>query len=244
MRAFSDGGGTYQHATTVGPDTTQKRNERQDGSSAKGFFYRDPQRVARQLLGKLLVRRVGRQLLSARVVEAEAYLGEADPAAHAFSGYTERNAVLFGPPGYAYGYLIYGQYYCLNVSCLPEGKAGCVLFRALEPVAGIAAMARNRGGIETESETLLKPSQLKLLTSGPGRLSEAFAITRARDNGKDLTFSKSDLYLADDGFRPPKITVTPRIGLTKAVEWPLRFVVAGNVFVSGPRLRAGKTSGR
>ena len=203
------------------------------------FFDRDPQRVARQLLGKLLVRRVGRQLLSARVVEAEAYLGEADPAAHASSGRTERNAVLFGPPGYAYVYLIYGQYYCLNVSCLPAGTAGCVLFRALEPVAGIAAMARNRGGLETATE-----SQLKLLTSGPGRLSEAFAITRARDNGKDLTFSKSDLYLADDGFRPPKITVTPRIGLTKAVEWPLRFVVAGNVFVSGPRGRAGKASGR
>ena len=109
------------------------------------FFNRDPRRVARALLGKLLVRKTPRGILAGRIVETEAYLGKGDAAAHATAGRTPRNAVLFGPPGHAYVYFVYGNHYCLNVSCLPDGVPGCVLFRALEPVSGIEQMAEARG---------------------------------------------------------------------------------------------------
>src|SRR6185312_3163793 len=132
----------------------------------RAFFARDPRRVARQLLGKVLVRREQHGVLTARIVEVEAYLGERDPAAHASAGKTLRNAVLFGPPGHAYIYFIYGNHYCLNVSCMPEGKAGSVLFRALEPLAGIEKMQKVRG-LEGAA---VSARVLRLLTSGPGRL--------------------------------------------------------------------------
>src|SRR5215472_8958397 len=109
------------------------------------FFDRDAVTVARELLGKLLIRREGRKLLAGRIVEDEAYLGPLDPAAHAFNGRTARNAVLFGPPGRAYVYFIYGNHYCTNVSCMPEGNGAGVLFRAMEPVFGVPEMAEARG---------------------------------------------------------------------------------------------------
>lgn len=195
----------------------------------RDFFSRDPRRVSKAILGKLLVRKNGRNPLVARMVEVEAYLGTDDPAAHAASGRTARNAVLFGPPGHAYIYFIYGNHYCLNVSCLPDGVPGCILVRALEPLSGIREMAALRG------ITLEGTKNLKLMTSGPGRLAEAFGITREQDNDKDLTNAKCDLYIADDGWRPEKIAITTRIGLTKAAELPLRYIIAGNKFVSGPR---------
>src|SRR5438105_1153229 len=159
------------------------------------FFSRDPRKVSREILGKLLVRKNGRNPLVARIVEVEAYLGIDDLAAHAVSGRTARNAVLFGPPGHAYIYFIYGNHYCLNVSTLPDGVAGGVLFRAVEPLRGIEDMAGMRD-IEIRS-----PRDLRNLTTGPGRLAEAFGITRQRDNGKDLTSRRSDLWIADDSFR-------------------------------------------
>src|SRR5207237_1092202 len=110
----------------------------------RDFYDRDPQSVSRELLGKVLVRREGTQLLEARVVEVEAYLGEGDPAAHAAAGRTARNDVLFGPPGHAYVYFIYGNHWCLNISCLRDGMPGCILIRALEPVGDIEEMARAR----------------------------------------------------------------------------------------------------
>ena len=191
------------------------------------FYDRDPRMVSRDLLGKLLVRRQRRSVLAARIVEVEAYLGRNDPAAHSFAGRTARNAVLWGPPGISYVYFIYGNHYCFNVSCLPDGEAGGVLFRALEPLVGIRAMARARG-IDGSSVT-----DLRQLTSGPGRLAEAFEITRPRDNEKDLTSPESDLWIADDGWPRPRVTITARIGITKAAEKPLRFIVGGNRFVSG-----------
>jgi DNA-3-methyladenine glycosylase len=199
----------------------------------RAFFDRDPVAVSRELLGKLLIRRKGRLLLAGRVVEDEAYLGAEDPAAHAYTGRTPRNDVLFGPPGHAYVYFIYGNHYCLNVSCMPEGFAGCVLLRAMEPVLGIEAMAEARG-LQFSPEP--RPTQLRLVSSGPGRMCEALAITRARDNGKDLTTQTSDLWFADDGFRPERIVVTPRVGIKKAADELLRFVIAGNAFVSGNRV--------
>ncbi len=196
------------------------------------FFNRDPRRVCRELLGKVLVRRESGKLLAGRVVEVEAYMGVNDPAAHAAAGLTARNRVLFGPPGHSYVYFIYGNHYCLNVSCMPVGKAGCVLFRALEPVAGIAEMERARG-LEGAAA---RPRLLRLLTSGPGRMAEALGITRARDNDKDLTNPNSDLFLGDDGYRPPRVLTTARVGITKAAERPLRYLIAGNEFVSGKRV--------
>jgi len=192
----------------------------------KDFYARDPRAVSRDLLGKVLVRRQERELLSARIVEVEAYLGKDDPAAHSASGRTARNFVLFGPPGLTYVYFIYGNHYCFNVSCLPDGEAGGVLFRALEPISGIEQMA------EARDITLDDATDLRKLTSGPGRLAEAFGITRERDNEKDLTSRKSDLSIVDDGFRPQSIAITPRIGITKAAERPLRFFIAGSKFVS------------
>jgi DNA-3-methyladenine glycosylase len=192
---------------------------------AREFFARDPRRVARELLGKVLVRGAARRRRVARIVETEAYLGTSDPAAHAAAGRTARNAVLFGPPGYAYVYFIYGNHYCLNVSCEREGKAGCVLIRALEPLEGRGAMARARG----------LPAHVEdaRLTSGPGRLAQAFSITRERDNGRDLTDPGSGLWLGMDGACSPRVATTARIGLSKAAERKLRYVIADSPFVSG-----------
>ena len=199
----------------------------------RSFFARDPRRVARQLLGKILVRPTEKSTLAARIVEVEAYLGIEDPAAHAAAGRTLRNSVLFGPPGHAYVYFIYGNHYCLNVSCEPEGRAGCVLFRALEPISGIEAMESARD-IEIKG-----PRDLLKLTSGPGRLCEAFGITRANDNGRDLTSSESGLWIGDDRSRTHSIGASPRIGITKAADMPLRFFLRDNPFVSGPKTPGG-----
>ena len=185
--------------------------------------------MARELLGKVLVRDGGKLRLAGRIVEVEAYLGENDPAAHASAGNTPRTSVLFGPAGYAYVYFIYGNHYCLNVSCERDGKAGSVLFCALEPLEGIEEMARAR------QMTLQSSRDLIRLTSGPGRLAEAFGITRARDNGCDLTSPRSGLWIGDDSFSEGDIQVTPRIGIRKAADRPLRYILAGNAFVSGGR---------
>lgn len=202
------------------------------------FFYRDPRRVARDLLGKVLVRGHEPDMLVGRVVEVEAYLGTGDAAAHAAAGRTPRNDVLFGPPGHAYVYFIYGNHYCFNVSCLPDGTAGGVLFRALEPLAGIEKMARLRG------VAIERPADLRKLTSGPGRLAEAFGITRPRDNGKDLCSKTSDLWMGDDGYHLRRVLATKRIGITKAAEMPLRYMIPGNEFVSGPKALGSRLAGK
>ena len=165
--------------------------------------------------------------LAGRVVETEAYLGEHDAAAHAASGKTPRNAVLYGPPGHAYIYNIYGLHACFNVSCLPEGDPGGVLVRALEPLRGIPQMRRNRGLIESAG--------IHQLTSGPGKLCQALGITRAADNGVDLTRADGRLSLMEDDFQCGEVRVTPRIGISKAADWPLRFFLAGHACVSGRR---------
>lgn len=192
------------------------------------FFLAPPAQVANALLGKILVHIVRGQPLAGRIVETEAYLGEHDPAAHAAAGRTARNAVLFGPAGHAYVYHIYGMHQCLNVSCMPEGEAGCVLLRALEPITGIPTMQHNRG---------LGAAKIAQIASGPGKLCQALEITRAEDNGRDLTDAASPLQIMDDGFRCEEIATSPRIGITKAAELPLRFFLAGNMCVSSaPRI--------
>lgn len=188
------------------------------------FFHAPPEQVARALLGKILARSTSEMLLAGRIVETEAYLGEQDPAAHAASGRTARNAVLYGPAGHAYVYGIYGLHYCLNVSCLPEGNPGCVLLRALEPLEGVEAMRKNRG--------LGADAPLDALTSGPGKLCQAMEITRAGNNGVDLLRASSTLALYEDDFACGEIAVTPRIGIRKAAELLLRFFLTGHGCVS------------
>jgi DNA-3-methyladenine glycosylase len=192
---------------------------------ARPFYIHPPDQVAQALLGKVLVRRCEGEWLSGRIVEVEAYFGLGDEAAHAFAGKTRRNEVLFGPPGFAYVYFIYGMHYCLNISCEPESQAGSVLLRALEPLEGLATMERLRG-----VEPGVNP---RLLASGPGRLCQALGITRDMHNGVDVTDRHSGLHVEDDGFAPGEIAILPRVGIRKAADRPLRFALAGNRFVSG-----------
>jgi|SRR5947209_4471088 len=198
----------------------------------RSFFIRGPREVCPELLGKVILRKQGRKLLAGRIVEVEAYLGADDAAAHAAAGRTARNDILFGPPGYAYVYFIYGVHYCLNISCMPEGDAGCVLIRALEPVAGIQEMAKAR---DLQDLDLKSPRNLQKLASGPGKLCEALGITRERDNGKYMLSPGSDLQVVNDGFKTGKVAVTSRIGITKSADLPLRYLIADSPFVSAKR---------
>ncbi|HUB51006.1 MAG TPA: DNA-3-methyladenine glycosylase [Terracidiphilus sp.] len=197
----------------------------------RAFFEDSPEIVSPRLLGKVLAHRTRSGWVSGRIVEVEAYLGPhhetPDPAAHSHRGPTPRNLVIFGPPGHAYVYTIYGRYYCMNITCEPEGQAGCILIRALEPVSGLKQMARNRG-LDGDA----KPSAL---TSGPSRLCQALGLTRLKHNGLDLLDPVSPLQVRDDGHCAEDVLVTVRIGLTHAVDLPLRFSIRGNKCVSGPK---------
>jgi DNA-3-methyladenine glycosylase len=181
------------------------------------FYERPTVDVARDLLGKVLVH--GRT--AGVIVETEAYLGGDDLAAHSARGMTDRTRVIFGPPGHAYVYFIYGMYECLNLVCEPEGRPGCVLIRALEPAAGIELMRERRPAARKDED----------LASGPGKLTLAMGITRAQ-NGVDVT--RGSLVVREMAEpRRVEIAVTPRVGITKCADLPLRFVARGNRFVSG-----------
>lgn len=188
------------------------------------FYNRDPVTVARALLGTVLVRDTAEGRTSGRIVETEAYLAGADAACHAARGPTRKNASMFGPPGHAYVYPIHARY-CLNVVTEPEAVASAVLIRALEPLVGAELMAQRRGGLG-----------LRDLARGPARLCEALAVDRQLD-GWDLTRGEH-LWIEDDGAgRPAEANIgrTPRIGVTAAHHLELRFFIADNLFVSGPR---------
>ena len=165
--------------------------------------------VARALLGKVLVHGSA----SGMIVETEAYLGPGDDAAHSARGITPRTRVIFGPPGHAYVYLIYGMYECLNIVAEPAGQPGCVLVRALQPLSGIEIMLKRRPAAR----------RIEDLASGPGKLTLALGITRAH-NGADLT--RGPLVVREPAAqRVFEIGVTPRIGITQCADLPLRFVI-------------------
>ncbi len=185
----------------------------------RAFYNRPAVEVSRDLLGKVLVH--GRT--AGLIVETEAYLGGDDLAAHTARGITDRTRVIFGPPGHAYVYFIYGMYECLNLVAEPVGHPGCVLIRALEPIAGIKIMQRRRPAAR-------KPEDL---ASGPGKLTLALAISRAQ-NGADVTRGAL-VVRAPAQSQEIAIATSPRIGITKCADWPLRFYIRGNRFVSGPR---------
>ena len=196
------------------------------------FFAEPPEIAAPLLLGKILACRTPKGWLAGRIVEVEAYLGPhitetPDPAAHSFRGVTPRNAVMFGPPGYCYVYFIYGMYYCVNVTCEPEGKAGAILIRALEPVLGEEIMAANRG--------LASKASPEKLTGGPGHLCQAMGITRPEHNGLDFLDPESPLQMRSDNWSPGEIEISPRIGIRHAADLPLRFALADNCCVSRVR---------
>jgi DNA-3-methyladenine glycosylase len=181
------------------------------------FYTRKTIDVARELLGKILVH--GRT--AGMIVETEAYLGGDDLAAHSARGVTDRTRVIFGPPGHAYVYFIYGMYECLNLVAEPEGKPGCVLIRAAEPLTGIDLMKKRRP----------KAHSIAKLASGPGRLTLALGITRAQ-NGADVT--RGTLAVRQWKKQPAfEVEVTPRIGIRHCADWPLRYIIAGNKSVSG-----------
>ena len=194
------------------------------------FFDRPADAVARDLLGALVVSRADGEVTSARIVETEAYLGYRDPASHGYlHRRNERNAALFGPPGSWYVYLSYGIHWCANLVCEAEGTASAVLLRALEPVERIATMRRRRGRVDDRD-----------LCSGPGKLCQALGITRDLD-GKMMPDSEV-VVLGPTVQLPVEVAVTPRIGITKAADWPLRFLVAGNPHVSGRGVATGGRS--
>jgi len=193
-----------------------------DKQLTQGFFRRSVHEVAPDLIGALLLfNGVG-----GRLVEVEAY-HHTEPAAHSYRGPTERNVVMFGPPGYAYVYRSYGIHWCLNFVCEPKGSASAVLIRAIEPTAGLAAMRRRRG-IADE----------RLLCSGPGRVCEALGITRA-DNGLSLTAAPFELHARTGAV---EVIAGPRIGITKAVDLPWRYGEKGSRFLSKPFPSAAKPS--
>lgn len=164
--------------------------------------------------------------LRAKIVETEAYLDD-DPASHSFRGKTERNAPMFGPPGFSYVYFIYGMYFCFNVVTEREGKAGAVLIRAVEPLDGLEQMHKNRA-----SRHRPLPLATHALTNGPGKLCQALSITK-QYNHLDLCRPDSAIYLLD---APPvpetEIVASPRIGIKEATQQDWRFYLRGNPFIS------------
>jgi DNA-3-methyladenine glycosylase len=188
-----------------------------------GFYARETELVARELLGATLECTVRGTRCSGRIVETEAYTGEEDLACHAAAGRTARTEILYGRPGYAYVYFIYGMHWCVNAVTRRAGLPSAVLIRALEPLEGIEAMRRRRYG-RRDSE----------LTNGPGKLCEALGITGPRHNGVSLR-SVGLRVLAGDPIQDSDVAVTRRIGISKAVEEPLRWIVRSSAHVSGGR---------
>jgi DNA-3-methyladenine glycosylase len=193
------------------------------------FYARPTLEVARDLIGKTLVRASAEGIAAGIIVETEAYIASLDPAAHGYGGWTPRTRSMFGPPGHAYVYVSYGMHHCLNVVTEREGEAAAVLIRALEPTEGIPLMRARRGEAIADRD----------LCRGPGRLCQALALTLA-DDGVDLLGPA--LWIAETPGFPPdtSIAVTPRIGISRAADWPWRFIIPGNRYVSGsrPRVRA------
>lgn len=186
----------------------------------RAFYDRDTSIVARELLGAVIESRSEEGVTSARIVETEAYVGPDDPACHAAAGLTPRTKHLFGPPGVAYVYLIYGMYWCFNAVTREEGHGSAVLVRAVAPLDGEALMQRRRPHARSRHE----------LTNGPGKLCLALGITGAQNGG---WLDEHPLrVLAGEVVPDSEVVVTPRIGITKAAEWPLRYFVAGDPFVS------------
>jgi len=192
----------------------------------RAFYERETEIVAREMLGTVLECETSAGIASGIIVETEAYLGEHDLACHAAAGRTARTETLYGPPGTSYVYFIYGMYWCFNAVTRAEGLPSAVLVRAVEPLAGIDLMRKRRSLIRNEVD----------LTSGPGKLCTALGIEGSM-SAKSL--QRKPLVIREgDGIPDDKIEVTTRIGITRSADWPLRWIVKGNRFVSRGKVSA------
>ncbi len=191
---------------------------------SRDFYNRETELVARDLLGTVLECETDEGNASGIIVETEAYLGEHDLACHAAAGRTARTEHLYGPPGIAYVYFIYGMYWCFNAVTRQAGQPSAVLVRALEPLDGIALMHKRRPRIRNETD----------LTNGPGKLSTALGIVGSM-TGKSL--QRKPLVIREgEPIDDARIEITTRIGITKSADWPLRYIIRGNRFVSRGKL--------
>jgi DNA-3-methyladenine glycosylase len=240
-RAGSRRAGPPHDGASAPPSTVAARPPIEEGGAASfpspalgapypdAFYDRDPRLVARELLGAVLECRTPDGVASGRIVETEAYLGPHDPACHAVAGRTARTWHLHGAPGIAYVYRIYGMHWCFNAVTLPEGVGSAVLVRAVEPVEGLALMRRRRSA---RGVTLRHDRDL---TNGPGKLAEALGIDGRLDgvrldgtpNDAGALTLRAGAPVADAG-----VIVTPRIGITRAADWPLRYLVADSAWLS------------
>jgi len=186
----------------------------------RGFFRRPTEELARALIGCVLVARERGRIVAGRIVETEAYLSAGDPASHSHRGPTDRNRSMFAGPGRAYVYLSYGVHHCLNVVSGPAGVGEAVLLRALEPLEGLEVMRARRGGVRDRD-----------LCRGPGRLTQALGLNLEHD-GLDLCRGPLGLWPAEAPPPPAAVVVGPRVGISKAMELPLRFTLAGSRWVS------------
>ncbi len=192
----------------------------------RAFYERETEIVAREMLGAVLECETDDGVASGIIVETEAYLGEHDLACHAVAGRTARTEALYGPPGASYVYFIYGMYWCFNAVTRTEGLPSAVLVRALEPLSGTALMHKRRPGIRNEID----------LTNGPGKLCTALGIVGSM-SGKSL--QRKPLVIREGETVPDeKVEVTTRIGITRSADWPLRWLVKGNRFVSKGKVSA------
>ena len=207
-----------EHTTLLG---SRPRTRFQRGKVlSREFYNRETELVARDLLGTVLECETDQGIASGIIVETEAYLGEHDLACHAAAGRTARTEHLYGPPGISYVYFIYGMYWCFNAVTREAGRPSAVLVRALEPLDGIALMHRRRPRIKNDTD----------LTNGPGKLCTALGITGAM-TGKSL--QRKPLVIREgESVADEQVEVTTRIGITKSADWPLRWIVRGNRFVS------------
>ena len=185
----------------------------------RDFYARDTVKVAKDLLGKRLVRVKGKNRMEGKIVEVEAYRGLDDPASHAFRGLTPRNAPMFGEPGHAYIYFTYGNHYCLNITTQKVGTPGAVLIRAIQPLEGLHEMRRLRPNVPDSN-----------LTNGPGKLTKALGITKSL-NEVDMT-KRGDLFVTESDETMPKVAKSVRVGISQGADRLWRFYVAGNSYVS------------
>jgi DNA-3-methyladenine glycosylase len=191
----------------------------------KSFYRRELLDVARDLLGKVIVKAGGDKILAGKIVEVEAYHGDFDKAAHSYVGITKRNEIMFKAGGYLYVYFTYGAHHCCNVVTGKKGQGTAVLIRAVEPVEGIDSMIRNRFGRKIKND-----KDIFNLTSGPGKVCQSFSIDRTH-SGTDLTGNKI-FILNGEKIKSKDIGVSKRIGITRSVDLPWRFFIKNNPYLS------------
>ena len=192
---------------------------------SKSFYRRDVIKVAHDLLGKILVKVNGKEILSGKIVEVEAYHGDIDQAAHSYRGITKRNEIMFESGGYLYVYFTYGNHFCCNVVTGLKGQGTAVLIRAVEPVSGINSMIKNRFGRKLKNNL-----EIFNLTNGPGKTCKAFSIDKCH-SGIDLTGDEI-FIIKGEKISKKNIGVSKRIGITKSVDLPWRFFIKNNPYLS------------